>query len=108
MIVSLHNRNACSKKFRETLLRKRQPQLQKGVLPFMLGRRGRDLWCQSASSPIDPLFKMLLDKSYDEVGFKQEKRLVVPCSVSTFQEVVNALKCSNGKFDFGNLVEEFI
>ncbi|GKV38908.1 hypothetical protein SLEP1_g46761 [Rubroshorea leprosula] len=51
---------------------------------------------------------MLLDKSYDEVGFKQGKRLVVPCSVSTFQEVVNALKCSNGKFDFGNLVEEFI
>ncbi|GLT62688.1 hypothetical protein SLA2020_353060 [Shorea laevis] len=55
-----------------------------------------------------PLFKMLLEKSYDEFGFEQRNRLVVPCSVATFQEVVNAVECCNGKFDFGNLVEEFI
>lgn len=55
-----------------------------------------------------PLFKMLLEKSYDEFGFEQRNRLVVPCSVSTFQEVVNAVECCNGRFDFGNLVEEFI
>ncbi|KAF3441640.1 hypothetical protein FNV43_RR15555 [Rhamnella rubrinervis] len=55
-----------------------------------------------------PLFKMLLDKAYDEFGFEQRNGLVVPCSVSTFQEVVNAVECTNGKFDFGKLVEEFL
>ncbi|XP_021289865.1 auxin-responsive protein SAUR15 [Herrania umbratica] len=55
-----------------------------------------------------PLFKMLLEKSYNEYGFEQRKKLVVPCSVSTFQEVVNAVECCNGKFDFGKLVEEFL
>jgi|UniRef100_A0A2N9IKH4 SAUR family protein len=55
-----------------------------------------------------PLFKMLLEKSYNEFGFEQSTGLVVPCSVSTFQEVINAVECSNGKFDFGKLVEEFV
>ncbi|KAJ9184502.1 hypothetical protein P3X46_004217 [Hevea brasiliensis] len=55
-----------------------------------------------------PLFKMLLEKSYNEFGFEQRNKLLVPCSVSTFQEVVNAVECCNGRFDFGNLVEEFI
>ncbi|XP_059643228.1 auxin-induced protein 15A [Cornus florida] len=55
-----------------------------------------------------PLFKMLLEKAYNEFGFEQRNGLVVPCNVSTFQEVVSAVECSQGKFDFGNLVEEFI
>ncbi|ESR43405.1 hypothetical protein WN944_004829 [Citrus x changshan-huyou] len=55
-----------------------------------------------------PLFKMLLEKSYNEFGFEQKDRLVVPCSVSTFQEIVSAVECSNKRFDFGNLVEELI
>ncbi|KAH1090316.1 hypothetical protein J1N35_017573 [Gossypium stocksii] len=55
-----------------------------------------------------PLFKMLLEKSYNEYGFQQRDKLVVPCSVSTFQEVVNAVECCNGKFDFGKQVEEFL
>ncbi|PON82868.1 Small auxin-up RNA [Trema orientale] len=55
-----------------------------------------------------PLFKMLLEKAYDEFGFQQRNGLVVPCSVSAFREVVSAVECSNGKFDFGNLVEEFL
>ncbi|KAF5473876.1 hypothetical protein F2P56_005829 [Juglans regia] len=55
-----------------------------------------------------PLFKMLLEKSCNEFGFEQSTGLVVPCSVSTFQEVLNAVECSNGKFDFGKLVEEFV
>ncbi|KAJ9181371.1 hypothetical protein P3X46_009508 [Hevea brasiliensis] len=55
-----------------------------------------------------PLFKMLLEKSYNEFGFEQRNKLVVPCSASTFQEVINAVECCNGRFDFGNLVEEFI
>ena len=53
-----------------------------------------------------PLFKMLLEKSYNEYGFEQRNKLVVPCSVSTFQKVVNAVECCNGKFDFGKLVED--
>ncbi|XP_062167610.1 auxin-responsive protein SAUR19 [Alnus glutinosa] len=55
-----------------------------------------------------PLIKMLLEKSYNEFGFEQNSGLVVPCSVSTFQEVLNAVEGSNGKFDFGKLVEEFV
>ncbi|KAM7531570.1 hypothetical protein LguiB_034980 [Lonicera macranthoides] len=55
-----------------------------------------------------PLFKMLLEKAYDEFGFEQRSGLVVPCSVTAFQEILSAVECCNGKFDFGNLVEEFI
>ncbi|KAK4772920.1 hypothetical protein SAY87_027939 [Trapa incisa] len=55
-----------------------------------------------------PLLKMLLEKAYDEFGFEQKNGLVVPCSVSTFQEVLDAIKCCRGRFDFGNLVGEFI
>lgn len=55
-----------------------------------------------------PLFKMLLEKAYEEFGFEQKNGLVVPCSVSTFQEIVNAVEGCNGRFDFGNLIEEFI
>ncbi|XP_010271629.1 PREDICTED: auxin-induced protein X15-like [Nelumbo nucifera] len=55
-----------------------------------------------------PLFKMLLEKAYDEFGFEQKSGLVVPCTVSTFQEVINVVECCHGQFDLGNLVEEFI
>ncbi|KAK4343195.1 hypothetical protein RND71_039011 [Anisodus tanguticus] len=55
-----------------------------------------------------PLFKILLEKTYNEFGFEQANGLVVPCSVAAFQEVVNAVECCNGKFDFGDLVEEFL
>ncbi|KAB1222591.1 Indole-3-acetic acid-induced protein ARG7 [Morella rubra] len=55
-----------------------------------------------------PLFKMLLEKSYSEFGFEQSTGLVVPCSVSTFEEVLKAVECSEGKFELGKLVEELI
>ncbi|KAI4300497.1 hypothetical protein L6164_033868 [Bauhinia variegata] len=55
-----------------------------------------------------PLFKILLEKAYDEFGFEQRNGLVVPCSVSAFQEVVNAIECSNGKFDLGKIFEEVV
>ncbi|PIN07276.1 hypothetical protein CDL12_20154 [Handroanthus impetiginosus] len=55
-----------------------------------------------------PLFKILLEKASNEFGFDQRNGLVVPCSVTAFQEVVSAVECCNGKFDFGDLVEEFI
>ena len=55
-----------------------------------------------------PLFKIMLEKAYDEFGFEQSNGLVVPFSVTTFQEVVNAVECCNGRIDFGNLVDEFI
>ncbi|XP_061366755.1 auxin-responsive protein SAUR50-like [Gastrolobium bilobum] len=55
-----------------------------------------------------PLFKMLLEKAYNEFGFDQRNGLVVPCSVSAFQEVVNAVKCNNGKFDLGKFFGEFV
>uniref|UniRef100_A0A151UF80 Indole-3-acetic acid-induced protein ARG7 n=1 Tax=Cajanus cajan TaxID=3821 RepID=A0A151UF80_CAJCA len=55
-----------------------------------------------------PLFKMLLEKAYNEFGFSQRNGLVVPCSVSTFKEVINAIECNNGKFDLGKFFAEFV
>ncbi|KAE8676891.1 GATA protein [Hibiscus syriacus] len=40
-----------------------------------------------------PLFKMLLEKSYNEYGFEQRDKLIVLCSVATFREAVNAVEC---------------
>ncbi|KAK9156779.1 hypothetical protein Scep_003353 [Stephania cephalantha] len=54
-----------------------------------------------------PVFRMLLEKAYDEFGFQQKNGLVVPCSVSTFQEAVSAVECCHGQFDLGWLVKEF-
>ncbi|KAF8041884.1 hypothetical protein BT93_A0474 [Corymbia citriodora subsp. variegata] len=55
-----------------------------------------------------PLFKMLLEKARNEFGFEHRNGLTVPCSVPAFREVLNAVKCCNGKFEFGELVEEFV
>ncbi|MED6206738.1 hypothetical protein PIB30_116781 [Stylosanthes scabra] len=55
-----------------------------------------------------PLFKILLEKSYNEFGFSQSNGLILPCRVSTFQEVVNAIECNNGKFDLGKNFEDFL
>ncbi|KAL3716050.1 auxin-responsive protein SAUR50 [Eucalyptus grandis] len=55
-----------------------------------------------------PLFKMLLEKARKEFGFEQRNGLTVPCSVPAFREVLNAVECCNGKFEFGELVEEFV
>ncbi|CAH8264895.1 unnamed protein product [Arabidopsis lyrata] len=56
-----------------------------------------------------PLFRMLLEKSHDEfLCFGQKVMLVVPCSLSVFQDVVNAIESCNGNFDFGEFVEEFL
>lgn len=55
-----------------------------------------------------PLFKMLLEKAYDEFGFEQRNGLIIPCSVSAFREVLNAIECSNGRFDLGKIFDEFL
>ncbi|XLU82887.1 hypothetical protein S245_006307 [Arachis hypogaea] len=55
-----------------------------------------------------PLFKILLEKSYNEFGFSQSNGLIVPCKVSTFQEVVNAIESNNGKFDLAKIFEDFL
>ncbi|KMT06767.1 hypothetical protein BVRB_7g159270 [Beta vulgaris subsp. vulgaris] len=55
-----------------------------------------------------PLFKILLEKTYDEFGFEQKNGLIVPCSVSTFQEVVNAVESNHKRFDMRKLFEEFV
>ncbi|PWA54397.1 small auxin-up RNA [Artemisia annua] len=52
-----------------------------------------------------PLFQMLLEKAAEEFGYEQKDRLVVPCSVDVFQEVISAVKC-NDKFDFRCIVEK--
>ncbi|KAK7268014.1 hypothetical protein RIF29_20696 [Crotalaria pallida] len=55
-----------------------------------------------------PLFKMLLEKAYDEFGFAQRNGLVVPCSVSSFEEVVNAVECNKGNVDLCKIFQEFV
>ncbi|GMP84371.1 hypothetical protein CsSME_00037925 [Camellia sinensis var. sinensis] len=55
-----------------------------------------------------PLFKMLLEKSSNEYGFEQRNGLLVPCTVTAFQEVLSAIEYGQSKFDFGELVQEFI
>ncbi|KAI4378658.1 hypothetical protein MLD38_016109 [Melastoma candidum] len=55
-----------------------------------------------------PLFRMLLEKARDEFGFDQREGLAVPCSVQAFQEALGAIEGSNGRFDFGQLVHEFV
>ncbi|OVA10017.1 Auxin-induced protein [Macleaya cordata] len=54
-----------------------------------------------------PLFKMLLEKTQAEFGFQQRNGLVIPCTVSTFEEVVSVIECCHGQFDIARLVEEF-
>ncbi|KAK9065922.1 hypothetical protein SSX86_015324 [Deinandra increscens subsp. villosa] len=78
-----------------------------GFLALYVGEE-RQRFVVPTSDLSHPLFKMLLDKSSDEFGFEQKHGLVVPCSVSAFQEVVGAVECCNGKFDISHLVEEFI
>ncbi|KAD7479000.1 hypothetical protein R6Q59_005218 [Mikania micrantha] len=53
-----------------------------------------------------PLFRLLLEKTAEEFGFEQKDKLVVPCSVDVFREVVKAVKCNNGTFDLRCFVEE--
>ncbi|KAE9619591.1 hypothetical protein Lal_00038108 [Lupinus albus] len=55
-----------------------------------------------------PLFKMLLEKAYNEFGFAQKNGLAVPCSVSTFQEVVNAIECNIANFNLCKIYEEVV
>jgi len=53
-----------------------------------------------------PLFKMLLEKAYNDE--ERNNRLVVPCSVAAFRQVVNTVESCNGMFDLRHLVEELI
>ncbi|KAL8039755.1 hypothetical protein ABFX02_10G057100 [Erythranthe guttata] len=78
-----------------------------GTFPVYVGER-RERFVVPTSYLSHPLFKILLEKAYDEFGFDQRNGLVVPCSVVAFQEVICAVECCNRKFDFGKLVEEFL
>ncbi|XP_030475113.2 auxin-responsive protein SAUR50-like [Syzygium oleosum] len=78
-----------------------------GCFPVYVGE-GRQRFLVPTGFLSHPLFKMLLEKASDEFGFEQRNGLTVPCSVSVFQEVLNAVECCNGKFEFGELVEEFV
>ncbi|XP_071704592.1 auxin-responsive protein SAUR15-like [Rutidosis leptorrhynchoides] len=52
-----------------------------------------------------PLFHMLLEKMAEEFGFEQKDRLVVPCSVDVFRDVISAVECNNGRFDLRYFVD---
>ncbi|XP_051150629.1 protein SMALL AUXIN UP-REGULATED RNA 12 [Andrographis paniculata] len=78
-----------------------------GTFPVYVGP-DRQRFVVPTSYLSHPLFKMVLDKAHDEFGFHQRDGLVVPCSITAFREVVAAIECCNGQFDFGELVEEFL
>ncbi|KAG6772458.1 auxin-responsive protein SAUR15 [Populus alba x Populus x berolinensis] len=105
------SRNECKQSQHECLLRDHSfddvVTTPTGFFAIYVGE-DRERFVVPTSCLSHPLFKMLLEKSYNEFGFEQRNRLVVPCNVSTFQEVLNAVECCNGRFDFGNLVEEFL
>lgn len=77
-----------------------------GFLALYVGEE-RQRYVVPTSYLCHPLFKMLLEKAYNEFGFAQRNGLVVPCTASTFQEVVNAIECNNGKFHLGKLFQDF-
>ncbi|KAL3655232.1 hypothetical protein CASFOL_001018 [Castilleja foliolosa] len=77
-----------------------------GTFPVYVGEK-RLRFVVPTSYLSHPLFKILLEKAYNEFGFDQQNGLVVPCSVAAFQEITSAVESSNG-FDFGDLVKEFI
>jgi SAUR family protein len=105
------SRNECKQSQHECLLRDHNCDdgvtTPTGFFAIYVGE-DRERFVVPTSCLSHPLFKMLLEKSYNVFGFDQRNRLVVPCNVSTFQEVLNAVECCNGRFDFGNLVEEFL
>ncbi|KAK4799801.1 hypothetical protein SAY86_025166 [Trapa natans] len=87
----------------------RQEATPPGSVAVYVGQERRRFVVRTRSLS-HPLFKMLLEKAHEEFGFQQRSGLVVPCSVITFQEVMKAVDCCSGswRFEFGDLVEEFI
>ncbi|KAJ0693199.1 putative small auxin-up RNA [Helianthus annuus] len=59
-----------------------------------------------ASHLSHPLFQLLLEKTAEEFGFEQKDKLLVPCSVDVFQEIVSVVECNNAKFDLRSFAEE--
>ncbi|XP_030482062.2 protein SMALL AUXIN UP-REGULATED RNA 12 [Cannabis sativa] len=101
-----------SSEYHESLLREfeeeeEEDEIPTGFLAVYVGEE-RQRFVVPTTFLSHPLFKMLLEKAYEEFGFQQRNGLVVPCSVSSFRDVVNAVQCSNGMFDFGKLVEELL
>ncbi|KAM6547622.1 hypothetical protein CsatB_019298 [Cannabis sativa] len=100
-----------SSEYHESLLREfeeeEEDEIPTGFLAVYVGEE-RQRFVVPTTFLSHPLFKMLLEKAYEEFGFQQRNGLVVPCSVSSFRDVVNAVQCSNGMFNFGKLVEELL
>ncbi|KAM6571280.1 hypothetical protein CsatA_015360 [Cannabis sativa] len=100
-----------SSEYHECLLREfeeeEEDEIPTGFLAVYVGEE-RQRFVVPTTFLSHPLFKMLLEKAYEEFGFQQRNGLVVPCSVSSFRDVVNAVQCSNGMFNFGKLVEELL
>ncbi|KAL2250796.1 auxin-induced protein X15 [Sesamum indicum] len=83
------------------------PKTPTGTFPVYVGEK-RQRFVVPMSYLSHPLFKIMLDKAYDEFGFEQRNGLAVPCSVHAFLEVISAVECCNGGFDFGDMVDEFL
>ncbi|XP_028795561.1 auxin-responsive protein SAUR50-like [Neltuma alba] len=78
-----------------------------GYFPLYVGEE-RQRYVVPTTYLSHPLIKILLEKAYHEFGFEQRNGLVLPCTVATFQEVLAAIQCSNGKFDLAKIFEDLI
>ncbi|KAK1299539.1 hypothetical protein QJS10_CPB13g01550 [Acorus calamus] len=74
-----------------------------GHLPLYVGEE-QQRFVVPTSFLSHPLFKILFEMAYSEYGFDQESGLSVPCDVSVFEEVVEAIEGGRGRFDLRKLV----
>ncbi|KAK4419399.1 Auxin-responsive protein SAUR50 [Sesamum alatum] len=83
------------------------PTTPTGTFPVYVGEK-RQRFVVPMRYLSHPLFKIMLEKAYDEFGFEQRNGLSVPCSVHAFLEMISAVECCSGGFDFGDMVDEFL
>ncbi|XAR69763.1 hypothetical protein NMG60_11001473 [Bertholletia excelsa] len=78
-----------------------------GFFPVYVGEK-RERFVVPIGFLSHPLFRMLLEKTYDEFGYEQRNGLVVSCDTNAFREIVAAVGSGRRQFEFGKFVEEFI
>lgn len=78
-----------------------------GHLPVYVGEE-RQRFVIPTAFLSHPLFSILLEKAYQEYGFKQNNGLRLPCNVSVFMHVVYAVdqKFNGDQFDFEKITEK--
>ncbi|KAH0449860.1 hypothetical protein IEQ34_020552 [Dendrobium chrysotoxum] len=77
-----------------------------GYFPVYVGEE-RERFVIPTTFLSHPLFSMLLEKAYQEYGFRQSNGLMLPCNVSVFMHVVSAVEKYHGQFDFEKITGKY-